>query len=44
MNTISNDLTMLQVSRAEEKPCVSRKMFCKLDVCRRQSIITLALS
>jgi len=43
MNTISDDLTILQVTCTQEKPCVLRKMFDKLDI-RRKSIITLALS
>jgi len=42
-NTVSDDLMILQVNHAEEKPCVLRRMFCKLDVLRK-SIITLALS
>ena len=42
-NTVSDDLTTLQVNRASEKPCALRKMFCKIDV-RRKSIVTLALS
>jgi len=42
-NTISDDLVTLQVNRTQEKPCVLRKMFCKLDI-RRKSIVTLALS
>ena len=38
-NTISDDLTILQVNCTQEKPCALRKMFCKLDV-RRKSIVT----
>ena len=42
-NTISDDLTILQVNRAKEMFCVLRKVFCKLDV-RRKSIVILTLS
>ena len=34
-NTVSDDLTSLQVNRTQEKPCVLRKMFGKLDVRRK---------
>jgi len=43
MNTISDDLTILQVDRSQENPCVLCEMFGKSDV-RRKSIVTLALS
>jgi len=39
---ISDDLTILQVNRTEEKPCVLHKTFGKLNVCRN-SIVTMAL-
>ena len=42
-NTASDHLTILRVNRTEEKPCVIRRMFCKLDDSRK-SIATLALS
>jgi len=42
-NTVSDDLTTLQVKSYPRKALRSREMFCKLDV-RRKSIVTLALS
>ena len=44
MNTVFDDVTIFQVNRISEKPCVLHKMFCKLDVRRSgNSIVTLAL-
>jgi len=43
MNTVSNDLMILQVNCTREKPCVFRRMLSKLDI-HRKSIITLTLS
>jgi len=43
MNTISDDLTVLQVNHMEEELCILHRMFCKPDV-HRKSIVTLALS
>jgi len=44
MNTDFDDVTIFQVNRISEKPCVLHKMFCKLDVRRSgNSIVTLAL-
>ena len=37
---ISDDLTIFQVNRTREKPCVLRGMFCEIDV-RRKSMVTL---
>jgi len=42
-NTVSDDLTILQVNCIREKPCILHKMFCKLDIYRKL-IVTLALS
>ena len=42
-NTISDDLTILQVYRTQEKPCTLHKMLCKLDI-RRKTVVTLSLS
>ena len=42
-NTISDDLTILQVNRTQEKPRALRKVLSKLDV-RRQSIVIVTLS
>ena len=44
MNNIYDELTISQVNRTKEKPCVLRRIFfCKLNV-RRKSIVTLALT
>ena len=42
-NTISGNLAILLEKHDQEKPCVLRRMFCKLDV-RPKKIVTLALS
>jgi len=42
-NTVSDDLTILQVNCTQVKPCAFRKMFCRLND-RRKSIVTSALS
>jgi len=42
MIAISDDRTFLQVNLTPEKTCALRKMFCKLDVCRK-SIITVGI-
>ena len=43
MNTISDDITILQVNITYEKLSIHSKLFWKIDVCCKL-IITLALS
>jgi len=43
MNTTSDDLTILQVNCTYEEPYVLCNMCCKLDVCRKSTVIIVII-